>query len=110
MFVADGARPVVTRPSLRFMTVSRCLLVGLEPVRSFPAELFAERAAQVTQTEISGGEPQVAARETLLARIMDIVILGVGLDRACGGIAEAVVVRAEATHVQPPHIPLGMPF
>jgi hypothetical protein len=41
---------------------------------------------------------------------MDVVILGIGLDRARRGVAEAVVVGAEAAHVQPPHIPLGMTF
>src|SRR5512138_3606505 len=94
------------RPAERFMSVRRLLFVRLEPVRSFPAELFAERTAQVTQTVIGGREPQVSTGKTLLAGIMDIVILGVGLDGARCSIILAVVVGAKATYIQPPHVPL----
>src|SRR5215216_3868110 len=110
MFVANGARPVVMRPAERLMTVRRFLFVGLEPVRSFPAKLFSERTAQVTQAGVGGGEPQVAAREAFLAGKMDVVILSVSLDRARRGVILAVVVGAEATYIQPPHVPLGMPI
>src|ERR1041385_4759679 len=51
VFMSDGARPVVVRPAERFVSMRRFLFVGLEPVRSFPAELFAERTAQVAQTD-----------------------------------------------------------
>src|SRR5690242_1308750 len=108
MFIADGARPVVMRPTERFMTMSRFLLIGLEPVGAFPAELFAERTAQVAQTIIGGGEPKIAARETLLTGKMDVVILGISFDRARRGIILAVVVGAEASHIQSPHVPLRM--
>src|SRR5215212_534822 len=110
MFVANGARPVMMRPAERLVTVRRFLFVGLEPVRSFPAELFTERTAQVTQAVIGGGEPQVAPREAFLAGKMDVVILTVSLDRARRGVILAVVVGAEAAYIQPPHIPLGMPI
>src|SRR5262245_35359419 len=108
MFIADRTRPVVVCPAKRFVTMSRFLFIRLEPVRSLPAKLFAERTTQVAQTLIGGGEPQVAAREALLAGKVDIVILGVGLDRTGRRITEAVVIGAEAPHVKPPHIPLGV--
>src|SRR6266487_486246 len=108
MFVANGARPVVTRPALRLMTVSRFLFVGLEPIRSFPAKLFAERTTQIAQTIIGRRETQVATREALFAGIMDVVILGIGLNRTRRSVILTVVVGAEAAHIQPPHVPFGV--
>ena len=105
VLVSNSARPVVTRPAFRLMTMRGFLFVGFEPVGAFPAGLLAKVAAQVAQSDSKWGKAQPAAGETFLAWEVDIVILRVGFKRACDGVILAVVVGAKATHIQTPHIP-----
>src|ERR1700690_2045490 len=108
MFVTDRARPILARPTLRFVTVRRFLFINPEPVRAFPSKLFAEGTAEIAQTIICRREPLTAARHAFLTRKMYIIILSICFDGACDGVIEAVVIGAKASHIKPPHIPFGM--
>src|SRR3990170_2571348 len=96
------------RPAGWFMPVPRQRLVWLEVIRTFPAKLLPEKSTQIAQAIIGGREAQVASGHAFFTRVVDIVILRVGLDGARHGIVLAGVVRTKAAHVQPPHIPLRM--
>ena len=78
--------------------------VHLEPVRPFPPRLLAEGGAERFDPRVGGRALEPAARSSLLARIVDVVVRGVRLDRLGAGVLAIAVVRAEAAQVHAPHV------
>src|SRR5574341_2042198 len=110
MFISNGARPVVVRPALRFVSVSRFLFIRLEPVGTLPTGSLAELTAQIAQAVIRGRKTLAATREALLTGIMDVIVLGIRFNGASDCVTQTVVIGAKAAHIETPDIPLRMPI
>ena len=108
MLHTNGSRPVVGSPARRLVPVLRRRCVRLKPVGPLPAKLFTKRRTQLTQLMVRRREAQVAHALAFLVGIVNVVIFGVGLNRARPCVFHAVVVGAKAAHIQAPHIPFGM--
>ena len=106
MLYADRRRPVMTLPSGRLVAVFRLLLIRDVPIRPLPTHLLTKGCPQLAQTVVRRGEPQVAGRLALFARVVDVVVFGISLDRPDDAVGPAGVVRPEAAHIQTPDVPL----
>ena len=92
MLGADRGRPDLAPPSRAGATTRRRAGVRLEPVRALPAGLLAEGRAELRQARVGRREAKRPARLALLARVLDVVVGRVHLDRARERVLAARVV------------------
>src|SRR5712691_2781165 len=82
----------------------RHLLIGGEPVGSFPASLLTENCAQFFQAVVDRTEAQLACATAFLRRIADVVVGAVNFVDTAGNIATTGYVGSEAANVHMPEI------
>ena len=107
MLGGDRRRPVPAGPSAGAQLLEALVLVGREPVRSFPPSLLAELGSEVRKASVRGGHLQGPSRPSLLARVVDVVVGGVDLGRPVPRVGPAAVVPPESPEVHLPHVELG---
>jgi hypothetical protein len=104
MLGADRRRPDLARPPAWAQALVSSGPVWLEPVRPLPARLLPEGGAELLEPGVRRREAERPAGLPLLARVLDVVVGGVDLDRARERVLAARVVAAEAPRVHLPHV------
>ena len=104
----DRRRPVLSGPAARPQVLVAPGDVHVEPVDALPAGLLAEAGAVPRVPRIRGRDAQRAPGEALLARVLDVVVRRVDLDRAREREALRAVLAAEAADVHVPEVPLRL--
>ncbi len=107
MLGTDRRRPDLARPPAWAQALVSSRRIRLEPVRPLPAGLLPEGGAEFLQPGVGRRESERPAGLPLLARVLDVVVGGVDLDRAREGVLTARVVAAEAPRVHLPCVETG---
>src|SRR4029079_7522119 len=100
--------PVLSRPAARPQILVAPRDVDVEPVDTLPARLLAEAGAVARVPGIRRRDAQRAPGEAFLARVLDVVVGRVHLDRPRQREALRAVLTAEAADVHVPEIPFRL--
>ena len=100
----DGGRPEPARPPTRPKRLVAVGRVRLEPVGALPARLLAARRPELLQPRVRRGEAQRPAGQSLLARVLHVVVGRVDLGRSAPACTRGCVVATEPPRVHLPHV------